>query len=73
MKSLAGILATGLLLSSAAAAETLVVRVELKNGLVVLLRPVQGADRIAMVTLFAVGGDHDPQGRSGMEIGRAHV
>jgi zinc protease len=65
MKSLAGILATGLLLSSAAAAETLVVRVELKNGLVVLLRPVQGADRIAMVTLFAIGGDHDPQGRSG--------
>ncbi|MCZ6786034.1 MAG: insulinase family protein [Planctomycetota bacterium] len=31
-----------------------------------LLRPVPGAGRVALVTLFGIGGDHDPQGRSGL-------
>ena len=36
------------------------------GGLRVLLRRVPGAGRVALVTLFDIGGDHDPQGRSGL-------
>jgi len=42
------------------------IRYELSNGLHVILRPIQGAQQTAVVTLFAVGGDHDPEGASGM-------
>ena len=38
----------------------------LDNGLTVLLRPVEGAGRVALVVLFGIGGDHDPQGGSGL-------
>ena len=31
----------------------------------VLLRPIQGAKDTALVVLFSIGGDQDPQGRSG--------
>jgi zinc protease len=38
----------------------------LQNGLTVLVRPVAGASQAAVVVLFSVGSDHDPEGRSGM-------
>jgi zinc protease len=48
------------------AKEAGVERFQLENGLQVILRPIQGASEIALVTLFSVGSDHDPQGRCGM-------
>jgi len=39
---------------------------QLDNGLTVLLRPVPGAEQVAVVTLFDLGGEHDPGGKSGM-------
>jgi len=50
---------------SAASAEEF----RLENGLIVLLRPIAGAERTAMVTLFRLGESHDPMGKSG----RAHL
>lgn len=41
-------------------------RFRLGNGLSVILRPVRGADRTALLVLYSVGGDHDPEGRSGL-------
>jgi zinc protease len=38
----------------------------LQNGLTVLVRPVAGASQAAVVVLFSMGSDHDPEGRSGM-------
>ena len=38
----------------------------LKNGLTVVVRPLPGAAQAAVVVLFSVGSDHDPEGRSGM-------
>lgn len=37
-----------------------------KNGLSVLLRPIRGAKSTTLVVLYSVGGDHDPEGRSGL-------
>jgi zinc protease len=42
---------------------------QLDNGLTVILRPVSGANQVAVVLLFNLGGDHDPAGKSG----RAHL
>jgi len=39
---------------------------QLANGLTVFLRPVDGSTRAALVTLYGLGGDHDPPGRSGI-------
>jgi zinc protease len=39
---------------------------QMEDGLTVLLRPIQGAKDTALVVLFSMGGDQDPQGRSGM-------
>ena len=39
---------------------------QLDNGLTVILRPVPGANQVAVVLLFNLGGDHDPVGRSGI-------
>ena len=39
---------------------------KLDNGLTVLLRPVEGAKQVAVVTLFSIGNDHDPQGMCGL-------
>lgn len=50
--------------STALAGETQ--RGELKNGLKVLIRPIQGAKNVALVVLYDIGGDHDPEGRSGL-------
>lgn len=41
------------------------VQYELDNGLTVILRPVSGANQVAVVVLFNLGADHDPVGRSG--------
>ncbi|AMV39394.1 sigma-70 family RNA polymerase sigma factor [Planctomyces sp. SH-PL62] len=41
-------------------------RFQLDNGLTVLLRPVSGASQTALVVLYDIGGDHDPEGRSGL-------
>jgi zinc protease len=38
----------------------------LENGLRVILRPVAGARQTAVLTLFSIGGDHDPDGQSGL-------
>jgi zinc protease len=38
----------------------------LDNGLTVLLRPAEAGERIALVILYSVGGDHDPKGKSGL-------
>src|SRR5262249_1803621 len=46
---------------------------ELENGLRVLLRPVHGAKQAAAVVRYSVGGDHDPQGRSGLAHLVEHV
>ncbi|MCG7851253.1 MAG: insulinase family protein [Methanosarcinaceae archaeon] len=39
---------------------------QLENSLSVILRPVSGAKSIAIVTIYSIGEDHDPKGRSGM-------
>jgi len=41
-------------------------RFKLANGLSVILRPISGAPNVALVTLYSIGGDHDPEGRSGL-------
>jgi len=38
----------------------------LDNGLMVRVRPIQGAGNVALLVLYKVGGDHDPRGRSGL-------
>jgi zinc protease len=38
----------------------------LDNGLTVRVRPINGADNVALLVLYRIGGDHDPQGRSGL-------
>ncbi|WP_406698095.1 insulinase family protein [Singulisphaera sp. Ch08] len=48
-------------------------RVQLANGLTAIVRPIEGAKEIAMVVLYKVGGDHDPEGRSGMAHLIEHV
>jgi len=45
----------------------------LDNGLTVLLRPVNGAQQVALVVLYSLGGDHDPEGRSGLAHLIEHV
>jgi len=47
-------------------AEEGVTGLTLENGLRVLLCPVEGAERVALVTLFDLGGLHDPPGASGL-------
>lgn len=50
-----------------------VVSMKLENGLRVLLRPVRGATQVAVVVLYSIGGDHDPEGRSGLAHLVEHV
>jgi zinc protease len=38
----------------------------LENGLSVKIRPIQGAADVALLLLYKIGADHDPQGRSGL-------
>jgi zinc protease len=48
-------------------------RFTLDNGLTVLVRPIAGATRTALVVFYNVGGDHDPEGRSGLAHMVEHV
>ena len=48
-------------------------RFQLLNGLSVILRPVPGAKQTALMVLYSLGGDHDPQGRSGLAHLVEHV
>ncbi len=48
-------------------------RFQLKNGLRVILRPVQGAQNTALLVFYSVGGDHDPKDRSGLAHFIEHV
>jgi zinc protease len=48
-------------------------RFRLDNGLSVILRPIEGADETALLVLYGVGGDHDPEGRSGLAHMVEHV
>ena len=68
---LAAISAVCLPISSArSAAEDIAVEAfTLENGLTVLLRPSGKARQVALMTLYRMGGDHDPEERSG----RAHL
>ncbi len=42
------------------------VKFSLDNGLTVKIRPIQGAGNVALLVLYKLGGDHDPEGRSGL-------
>ncbi|SIO39957.1 zinc protease [Singulisphaera sp. GP187] len=48
-------------------------RVRLENGLTVIVRPIEGAQEVALVVLYKIGGDHDPKGRSGLAHMIEHV
>lgn len=48
-------------------------RFELANGLRVILQPIPSTDKIALVTLFDVGEDGDPAGKSGLGHFVEHV
>ena len=37
-----------------------------ENGLKVRIRPITGANNVALLVLYKIGGDHDPQGQSGL-------
>lgn len=50
----------------AAVREPNVERFQLANGLKVILRPIAGANRVALVVLYSIGENHDPAGRSGL-------
>jgi zinc protease len=41
-------------------------RFTLDNGLMVRVRPIQGANQVALLVLFNLGGDFDPEGQSGL-------
>lgn len=41
-------------------------RFRLNNGLSVILRPIRGAEHVALAVVYGIGGDHDPQGQSGL-------
>ena len=42
---------------------------KLDNGLTIILRPIPTVNRVALMVLYNLGGDHDPVGKSG----RAHL
>jgi zinc protease len=46
---------------------------QLDNGLKVMLRPIAGSGNVALVVLYNIGGDHDPQGQSGLAHLTEHV
>jgi predicted Zn-dependent peptidase len=50
-----------------------VTQFKLENGLKVILSPVAGSSRTALVVLFDIGGDYDPAGQSGLAHLVEHV
>jgi zinc protease len=53
--------------------ERAVERYRLANGLKVILRPIKGSRNTAMVVVYSIGADHDPEGRSGLAHTIEHV
>jgi zinc protease len=47
-------------------ADPAVEELKLHNGLTAMLRPIPQQKSVALVLLFNIGGDHDPQGKSGL-------
>src|SRR5262245_58555396 len=45
----------------------------LENGLTMLIRPDGGTKNVALVVLYSIGGDHDPEGQSGLAHLVEHV
>ncbi len=45
----------------------------LGNGLTAIVRPVSGTDQAALVVLYDIGSDHDPEGKSGLAHLVEHV
>jgi len=41
-------------------------RFQLENGLTVILRPIRETKTTALIVLYSIGSDHDPEGRSGL-------
>ncbi|MGO9914583.1 MAG: sigma-70 family RNA polymerase sigma factor [Isosphaeraceae bacterium] len=41
-------------------------RLLLENGLTAMIRPIRGTGDVALLVLYRIGGDHDPQGKSGL-------
>jgi zinc protease len=48
-------------------------RFQLDNGLTAIVRPIRGANEVALLVLYKLGGDHDPRGRSGLAHLVEHV
>jgi zinc protease len=48
-------------------------RFRLENGLTVMVRPIPGSGEVALLVLYKIGGDHDPEGRSGLAHLVEHV
>jgi zinc protease len=48
-------------------------RFRLANGLKVILRPIQGSQDTALVVVYSIGEDHDPEGRSGLGHAIEHL
>jgi zinc protease len=48
-------------------------RFRLANGLKVILRPIKGSGNTALVVVYSIGGDHDPDGRSGLGHAIEHI
>jgi zinc protease len=46
---------------------------KLDNGLSVTIRPIEGAHDLALLVLYRIGGDHDPNGLSGLAHLVEHV
>lgn len=55
------------------ATEAVDTRFELPNGLKVILKPIPESAHLALVTLFDIGGDHDPKDQSGLAHMVEHV
>ena len=48
-------------------------RFRLANGLKVILRPIKGSEETALVVLYDIGEDHDPEGHSGLAHAIEHL
>jgi zinc protease len=59
--------------TSTAPKERNVERFQLDNGLKVILRPIQGAKQTALLVVYAVGSDHDPERRPGLAHALEHL
>ncbi len=66
-------LVLSLFVSISSASANDIERFELANGLRVILQPIPSTDKIALVTLFDVGEDDDPAGKSGLGHFVEHV